>query len=133
MSGPWLHIPAASWHRWYRHLLPAYWIFLFTCTHLPDLELGGPAGVSDKVMHVLAFGGLAFAFWRFCQTLLTPLPDYFVFIAAIILIVYTAIDEHTQAYVGRGVDIRDFLFGTGGIIAVLAILEWRRRKTRPAA
>ena len=125
--------PESVWTQWYRRALPAYWLFLFSVTHLPFLRLGGPIESPDKVAHVVAFGLLAFLFWRFAETLQRPLTDRFVYIAAFSLIAYGAFDEYLQQFVGRGTDLDDWLCDTGGIVVVLALLEWRRRKARRRA
>lgn len=115
-----------AWNHWYRHALPAYWIFLFSASHFPKLELGGPSS-SDKFAHVVAFGLLAFLFWRFVETLRRPVGRGFVWTAAVWLIAYAALDEYLQQFVGRTTDSADFLANTSGIVCTLAILEWRRR------
>ncbi len=121
-------VPEYSWTHWYRRALPAYWIFLFCTTHFPGLYLNVGVRDPDKVAHTAAFGLLAFLFWRFAETLRRPLSGRFVWTAVFCLAVYAALDEYTQRYVGRGSNIRDWLFGMGGICTVLAILEWHRRR-----
>ncbi len=115
------------WAHWYRRALPAYWLFVFCCTHFPRLKLDLGVGSPDKLAHVVAFSLLAFLLWRFAETFRRPLSGRFVWIAAVILLVYAAIDEYTQQFVGRGVEMRDYLYGAGGMIAVLAVLECQRR------
>lgn len=119
---------SAAWVRWYRRALPAYWIFLFCLTHFPELRIEVPIRAPDKIAHVGAFGLLAFLFWRFAQTLRYPLSARFVFSAALWLIAYAGLDEYLQQFVGRGTDIVDWLCDVTGIVVVLAVLEWRRRK-----
>jgi len=43
---------------WLRLLTMAYWLALFTATHIPSPPV--PAGPSDKTLHVLAFAILSF-------------------------------------------------------------------------
>ena len=119
------------WAQWYRRALPAYLLFLFSVTHLPFLRLDVPIASSDKLAHLGAFGLLAFLFWRFVEALGRPLSGRFVYIAAFWLIAYAAFDEYLQQFVGRSTDLDDWLCDVGGIAAVLALLEWRRRKARP--
>jgi VanZ family protein len=122
-------VRAARWAHWYRRVLPAYWIFLFFLTHLPNLELGVRIPRSDKLAHLAAFGLLAFLFWRFCEAGSGTLNRRFVWSAAAGLFAYAALDEWLQQFVGRGTDLADFLADVVGIGCVLAVLEWRRRNT----
>ncbi|MBU0641508.1 MAG: VanZ family protein [Planctomycetes bacterium] len=123
--------PTSGWVNWYRRALPAYWIFLFCATHFPRLVLEGPIPQTDKVAHSAAFGLLAFLFWRFVETFRSSLGSGFVWFAAGLLIAYAAVDEYLQLFVGRSGDVRDWISDTGGIVAVLAALEWCRRKNTP--
>ncbi len=120
-----------AWEHWYRRALPAYWLFLFLSTHLPQLTL--PGAGSDKITHVVGFGLLALLFWKFCESFGRPLPDWFVLAAAIVLAAYAALDEWTQQFVGRGTDWQDWLADTVGIGLALGALEWRRRAAGAAA
>lgn len=119
-------ISESAWTHWYRRALPAYWIFLFCATHLPALRLETPGG--DKSVHLVAFGLLAFLFWRFAEALGGPLSRRFVWIAGFWLVAYAAFDEYLQQFVGRGTELLDWLCDAAGIVLVLALLEWRRRK-----
>jgi VanZ family protein len=114
------------WAHWYRRVFPAYAIFLFASTHLPRLR-GPDIPASDKVMHLLAFGGLTFLFWRFCETFESRLSSSFVWAATPALIAWAAFDEYTQQFVYRGTDWADFIADTMGILLVTAFMEWRRR------
>jgi VanZ family protein len=116
------------WTSWYRRALPAYWVFLFCLTHFPKLELDVPIRAPDKIAHVGAFGLLAFLFWRFAETLRHPLSNRFAYVAVSSLVGYAAFDEYVQQFVGRSTDIIDWLCDVAGIMAVLAPLEWRRRR-----
>lgn len=138
MSSPRPLLPQSAWTHWYRRVLPAYWIFVFCSTHFPKLSLEGLGfffPTSDKVIHAIAFALLAFLFWRFVETFRRPLSGRFVWIALFWLSLYAAVDEYLQGFVGRRVDIWDWLYGEFGMVIVLALLEWRRRvglKRRPA-
>ena len=119
--------PVSRWNHWCRRALPAYWIFLFCCTHFPKLKLG-PIGVGGgKLVHFVGFGLLAFLFWQFAQSFKERLSGRFVWIAGFWLVLYAAFDEYSQGFVGRGVDIKDWFCNAAGIIVVLAVMEWRRR------
>ena len=122
------------WTHWYRRILPAYWFFLFSATHLPKLSLPGGVSFTDKIAHAVAFGILAFLFWRFAETLHYPLSRKFVWIAMFSLGAYAAFDEWLQPLVGRGAEPMDWVVDVLGIALVLAVLErQRRRRVRYAA
>jgi len=115
------------WEHWYRRILPAYWLFLFVATHLPRLQLGGPPR-SDIVAHLVAFGLLAFLYWRFAETFRRPLSGRFVFQAAAVLLAYSTLDEYLQQFVGRTTAWSDWLANAAGVLGVLTVMEWRRRR-----
>src|SRR5262245_19082192 len=117
---------SASWRRWYVRVLPAYWKFLFCATHLPGLQTGGPPQ-SDKVLHLIAFGVLAFQYWRGCEAMGRTLGPRFLWTALLILIGYAGLDEYLQHFVARGTDLEDFLADAFGIVVMLAMLELQRR------
>jgi VanZ family protein len=114
------------WRHWYRRALPAYWVFLFTMTHLPRPQIGAiPQG--DKMLHVFAFGTLAFFFWRFAEAVQGQLSWRFAWLAFLGLGLYGALDEWLQQFVGRSTDIVDWLFNLLGMALVMGWLEYRRR------
>jgi VanZ family protein len=116
-----------TWTHWYRRALPAYWIFLFILTHFPKLEFGVPVPSSDKLAHFGAFALLTFLFWRFAEARQRPLSARCVWLAAAVLLIYSAVDEYTQQFVGRSTDLSDWLCDLAGVALVLGWLEWRRR------
>lgn len=117
-----------GWEHFYRRILPAYWVFLFLCTHFPRADLPGPRD-SDKGVHFAAFGLLAFLYWRCAESIRRPLPGAFVWSAAAALTGYAALDEGLQQYFGRESDWIDWSCDVGGIVGVLGVLEWRRRRS----
>ena len=116
-----------AWVHWYRRVFPAYWIFLFLTTHLPNLILKIPLS-SDKRAHVIAFGILAFLFWRFVETFRRPVPPTLVYYAGAVLFLYASLDEYLQQFVGRGTEWGDWFADLAGIVVVLVALEVRRRR-----
>ena len=84
-----------------------YWVLLFIGTHLPPDRIFIPLHLSDKVLHAVAFAGLSFLIaWavptndaKLYQNTLT---------AALIAVVYAALDELLQIPVGRTADWMDF-------------------------
>lgn len=115
------------WEDWYRRALPAYWIFLFSCTHMPRPEIPGHG--SDKVVHCIVFGVLTFFFWRFAESFERPQTRWFVWKALAILAAYAWLDEYLQQFVNRSTSFGDWIANMIGIVTVLTILEVRRRMT----
>ncbi len=120
-----------AWEQWYRRALPAYWIFLFCASHFPKPQLPGHG--SDKLAHFLAFGALAFLFWRCVESFHRQLSGRFVWIAFAGLAAYAAVDEYLQRFVGRTPSLHDWLADLVGIAAVLLALELYRRFTASPA
>jgi VanZ family protein len=114
------------WARATQIALPAYWLALFVATHYPRVPIPGEIPHGDKLVHFAAFGVLAFLFWHAVKAR-RPLGHRFVWVAAAILIPYAALDEWLQQFVGRHTDPADLVANTAGIVAVLAVLELRRR------
>jgi VanZ family protein len=115
--------------RWPRIALPVYWVALAAVTHYPQVQIPGAIPKSDKVVHVVAFGLLAFLFWLFLASRARPLTAASVWIAALVLVPYATLDEYTQQFVGRYTDVADWVANLVGVISVLAFLEIRRRVT----
>ncbi len=119
---------STAWEHWYRRALPAYWIFLFCATHLPKARLPGVIPREDKLAHFLAFGALAFLFWKFAQSFDRKLSARFIWIAGIVLGGYAALDEYLQQFVNRHTSLNDWLADLVGIGVVLLVLEILRRR-----
>ena len=115
---------------WIRIALPLYWIALFTATHYPHVPVPGEIPQSDKAIHLVAFGLLAFLFWCFLAARKRPLTGASVWIAAAVLIPYATIDELSQQFVGRYTDLADWVANVAGVAGVLAVLELHRRWRR---
>jgi len=118
-----------AWDRWYRRMLPAYWVFLFCATHLPRPSLPVQFAENDKLVHFLAFGLLAFLFWRFARTFNRDLSPRFVWLALVSLMGYAALDEYLQQFVNRSTSFIDWLADLAGTALVLAVLEAHRRRS----
>lgn len=121
-------------------VLVAYWILLFSGTHMPSPpKTGLPSG--DKTQHFIAFFGLAMLLCWAIPTRSRPLRKIAWVLA--IAISYAAFDEWSQRFVpNRQVDIEDFYTNTLGILAATACYAavrfvslrlWRRRPTAPTA
>ena len=116
-----------AWEHWYRRTLAAYWVFLFCATHFPRPRLTGALPQEDKLVHFVAFGLLAFLFWRCAESFNRQLSSRFVWIAFVGLGVYGAVDEYLQQFVNRNTSLTDWLANLAGLAAVLTALEVRRR------
>ncbi len=104
--------------RIYRLLLAAliaYWLTIFTLTHLPARDLPH-IQVSDKIEHLAAFGVLSILLNLVLGTRLTTNRDW---LTVAIVLAYGAIDEWLQTPVGRDCDLHDwFADGTGAALGV---------------
>jgi len=117
-----------GWELWYRRVLPAYWVYIFCATHFPRPDLPVPFPSEDKVLHFIMYALLAFLYWRCGETVRRPLSGQFVYVAAVVLLSYGAIDEYLQRFVNRGPSVTDWLADAAGALTALGLLEWRRRR-----
>jgi VanZ family protein len=103
-------------------VLAVYWIGLAIGTHTPSILVPRPTDHTDKVYHFSAFAGLAVL-----VGLAFDVRRYV--LAGILLAGYAAIDESTQYFVGRDVDIFDWCANVSGICLglVIAATVHRRR------
>jgi VanZ family protein len=105
--------------------LVLYWLLIFTGTHLPASAVP-TVGLSDKVCHALAFGGLTFLLsWAIPSR---GRNQTHVMWAALIALVYGLVDEWTQNFIpGRMCDVWDMAANTVGIgLGVVSYLLVRR-------
>lgn len=95
----------------------AYALGLTTGTHWPNLEIGPEVPASDKIIHMLAFGGLFILFRQ--ARWITRL-----WLLWIVVMVWAAIDETSQQLPGlnRTVSIYDYMADTLGITTAMALL-----------
>jgi VanZ family protein len=113
-----------SWIR--ASLWIGYWIALVVATHLPpDRMVPLPGRWTDKLIHLACFGGLgALTVWA--KKIRTP-GGVVVTLAA--LGVFAALDEWTQAWVGRQPGLDDWCADVVGITAG-AVTTWILFKSR---
>jgi VanZ family protein len=111
----------AAHARPWRFALLAYLLALATATHWPQLQLGDEIPATDKTLHFVAFGGLAFLVWR-AKVLRSRLAVVAVALA------WTVLDEVSQGIpaLGRFVSIDDAVAGALGVLVVGAWL-WALR------
>src|SRR5688572_26777814 len=107
-------------------LAAAYWLLLFTLTHI-DLTPPSPVEGADKLAHATAYALLAFLlcwaasnFWRFGCGLAVCVVG--------VIAVYGAIDELTQGFTeSRSPDAWDWvadLVGATAGVAAFALARW---------
>ena len=101
---------------------------IFWLTHIPVPDIARQSGMSDKVMHVLAYFVLTFLIWfaispyekvQWCKKK--------VWILLGVIVWYGAIDEYLQGRVGRSADVMDFvadLFGLALGLGLLSLLSF---------
>jgi hypothetical protein len=111
-------------HKYILWSLGIYWPVLFLLTHLPVPRIAGQSGMSDKLMHLLAYMTLTFFVWL----AISPYEKVRwnrakVWILLAVVVWYGAFDEWTQGYVGRQTDIVDFYYDLGGSLVMLGILS----------
>ena len=110
-----------------------YWTLLFIGTHIPANAVLGKLHASDKLLHAAAFAGLAFLMAWAIPTDRTRIHKNTV-CAAIVCVIYAAVDEILQIPVGRTADWKDFVADCVGICmglstytiarAILIKAEW---------
>jgi hypothetical protein len=110
-------------HKYILTCLLIYWPGLFILTHIPIPQIARQSGMSDKIMHVLAYLVLVFFFWH----TISPYAHVSwkkakVWLILGLMVGYGAIDEYLQGQIGRNADVMDFLSNLAGIALGLAIL-----------
>lgn len=111
--------------RWSRIRLAAcsttviYWLGLFIVTHLPPTRLLRTR-VSDRVEHFVSYAILAgLLLWSLRQLGLSPRAAAWWVVG--ICLVYGAIDEWLQTFVGRICSFDDWLADATGALTVVAV------------
>lgn len=92
----------------------SYWVLLFIGTHMPANKILASIHLSDKVLHLCAFAGLAFLMAWAIPTDMRKLYKN-TLTAAFITVVYAGLDELLQIPVGRTADWKDFYADCIGI------------------
>lgn len=118
-----------STRRWWFVALAVYWLGLTLGTHYPHVPMPDVVSHTDKLVHCGAFAGLALLA---CIALRVRR----VMLAALVLAAYAAIDESTQQFVGRDVDLFDWVADAVGIAIGCGVFTYcnrarRRRTARP--
>jgi VanZ family protein len=101
--------------------LIAGWIIAATMTHIPQRELPN-LPTSDTTLHFTCFFILGSLFWlsllAYGVRAIHRVP-----VVILILMIYAAIDETTQAIVNRTPALDDWIFDSAGAIVAVAVWE----------
>lgn len=112
--------------RGYR-LWIAYWCVLFVVMHIPT---GGtnpvPVRHGDKLIHFVLYALLAWLGGRLVIQGKRSGTRRALLGWAVIYVVYAALDEGLQSFVGRTASVGDWLCDVGGVTAASAMLIIRR-------
>ena len=111
-------------HKYIVISLGIYWMLIFVLTHMPVPDIARQSGMSDKTMHVMAYFILTFLIWCAVspyQRIEWNKPKIWGIVAVIVW--YGAIDEYLQGFVGRSVELHDFIANLFGMIFALGVLS----------
>ena len=103
----------------------AYWVALFTLTHLPRVPAVGQR-VQDKLAHFMAYGVLAGVLYLVLWASRSPQRRAAYFVISVTLL-YGAMDEITQPLVGRSCELYDWFAdaaGAGAAVGVFASVRY---------
>jgi VanZ family protein len=118
--------PPATRSRW-GWLLAAYWIALFTATHLPPNVPIVPGTGGDKVAHLVAYAILAFLIACYWQASAGRLGREHYFWIVVVCAAFGVVDELLQIPVGRDASTFDWVTDLlGAILGVGAFATWNR-------
>lgn len=96
---------------------------IFVLTHIPIPKMVRTAGVSDKMMHFLAYMILAFFLWMVISSeKRVHWLKSRVWIAIGISLLYSIADEYLQTFVNRNANILDLTANMAGVFTCLIIL-----------
>jgi VanZ family protein len=122
---------AALGLRRLRNALALYWLAMFVGSHLKLHDAVQVFHIRDKVLHFLAYAGLAFlaaSYQRFRKGSISLLDVALVWTVAVS---YGVLDEITQIPVGRTADPLDWLADAAGAAAGLVAFLAMRRYVMP--
>jgi VanZ family protein len=114
-------------HKKYLVYMPLilYWILILTLTSLPGTDLPN-VHVSDKIEHLLAFGGLGFLLNLSLriQNKFTIVKKFPALSTVLIVSFYAALDELHQLYIpDRTCDVLDWTADTVGVIIGVLLMS----------
>ena len=110
-------------HKYVLIALGVYWPLVFTLTHIPVHDIARRSGMSDKTMHATAYFALTFLVWyavspyrRIRWNERKP------WLVAAAVALYGALDEYLQGFVGRSVEMQDYLANMCGMALAMGVL-----------
>jgi len=119
-------MPLMKRHKFMLVAIGFYWPVIFILTHIPlPGKLISSAGMSDKVMHFLAYLGLVSIAWFAVspfEKVNWKKAKVWIILAAVIW--YGAFDEWLQSFVGRSMDIYDFAADITAALTALLIMTF---------
>ena len=111
-------------HKFVLIALGIYWPVIFWLTHIPVPDIARQSGMSDKVMHVMAYFALTFlAGFAISPYQKIQWSRKRIWILLGIIICYGAIDEFLQGRVGRSADVMDFAADVFGLVLGMGLLS----------
>jgi len=117
-------MPLLRRHKYILLILLIYWPALFVLTHIPIPQLARRSGMSDKIMHLLAYMALVFLWWLSISPYRkVDWRKVKVWLALAVMVWYSAFDEWLQGHIGRSADVRDFYANLAGVLFGLVILS----------
>jgi VanZ family protein len=109
------------------------WISAFVATHIPAEQIP-QTGMGEGYLHLIGFLGLAGVFWLALAAYGNSASRR-IAVVIVVMALYAAADEYTQAYFGRGTSASDWLMDVLGTLCAVALLEivfglakWRRSR-----
>jgi len=109
--------------------LAGYWLILFAATHLPrDFPAVPPQQRVDKLVHLAAFALLAWLLATAWQRSAGRLTGSHLRAAWLAIVLYAAVDEWTQPWVGRCGSPADWLADATGAAVGLIVFHWMQRR-----
>ena len=105
-------------------LLLAYWLLLFTATHIPLSGVRGGYLPGDKFLHAGAYAVLSFLFMAAVLCTRRRTSWLVALIVFAVVVAYGAIDERTQSFVGRHASLTDWYADALGAATGVLIFQW---------
>jgi len=117
-------MPLLRRHKYILLMLLIYWPGLFVLTHIPIPQLARQSGMSDKMMHALAYLALVFLWWFSISPYnKVDWRKAKVWVALAVMVWYSAFDEWLQGCIGRSADVHDFYANLTGVLFGLVTLS----------
>ena len=105
-------------------LLLAYWLLLFTATHIPLSAQQSGYLPGDKFLHAGAYAVLSFLFMAAVLCTRRRTSWLVALMVFAVVVTYGAIDERTQSLVGRHASLTDWYADVLGAAMGVLIFQW---------